>query len=501
MLKRLIILGVAASFVGWRTVQPQAPAPPAKTPCCEPPPDPQEKDLLVDAMDASVKGKLNYGLHDRVRVAVKNVNPFLYDYRILTSESRYPDLWPGEFFKLALGADLAKLRAQNEPIAGESSDAPGKTTAPDKTTKDVKAADPCQEVSDAVAKARNELQALVNDEHRLDRALQSAGNAILEPETPYQQYVAIVRAESSTPDEIMPAAGAAEIALNATIKDVSNKLGNLPDQLLAFEQKVKDFDSSLSQIVTKGGLCGAVVSMRGTLRNIAADTITLRANYKLVESWLDDATKTAKSLRRGAHQKSMYYKTLSLGRHSDPTDVNVRVLRKYTTDDTTQFVSVVQRSLNFGGYPRFSFGAGVAWTDLPTRDYKTATQVIPAFPGRPGDTTITVVVVKEESHNRVVPVVTLNTRLSSADWPVGVHATLGSTIYQQGSATNLEFLLGGAFSLFDTRLMLVGGAYAGRTTLLAGDLAINSQVPAGSEIPKRTLTAFRPGFALTYRIK
>src|SRR5437016_12057573 len=100
-----------AVLIGCHAAAPTVSSAPVTIQCCEPLADPTASDLSVESRTGTLTGKLDYPTNERVRVVVRNINPFLYDYRMILSTNPWPEVSPAEFFDLAFGIKLAPAAA------------------------------------------------------------------------------------------------------------------------------------------------------------------------------------------------------------------------------------------------------------------------------------------------------------------------------------------------------------------------------------------------------
>jgi hypothetical protein len=80
---------------------------------------------------------------------------------------------------------------------------------------------------------------------------------------------------------------------------------------------------------------------------------------------------------------------------------------------------------------------------------------------------------------------------------------LGLTAKPDNEGTDPEFLVGPSISFIEERLFFTFGGYAGRKQELEGNLTVGQKIPAdfGDELPISKHYVWKPGFAITYKIK
>lgn len=89
------------------------------------------------------------------------------------------------------------------------------------------------------------------------------------------------------------------------------------------------------------------------------------------------------------------------------------------------------------------------------------------------------------------------------DYVSGIHLSLGLTAKPDNEGTDAEFLFGPSVSFIEERLFLTVGGYAGRKQELEGNLVPGQVIPKefGDELPVSKHYVWKPGFAVTYKIK
>lgn len=161
-----------------------------------------------------------------------------------------------------------------------------------------------------------------------------------------------------------------------------------------------------------------------------------------------------------------------------------------------------QTELNFGGGPRFALSAGLVYSPFNKRKFGKVLGFERDAAGNTVDETpalTDVVGLKEESESRIGPLLMLSTRLTEFR-DNNVFLSLGITGRRENGNTDIEYLVGPSFNLFDRRLFLTAGGYAGHEDVLNDDVHLGAKVSTDENITRSRLR-WRPGFSLTYRIK
>lgn len=478
---------------------PVAPAESAARAWIKPPADPGVVDLTIDALHPETTVIPSYDRTSHVRVVLVNINPFRFNYRILAADTAWVEASPAQFFEAILSGSMAGLKglaSQDNPSSNRAlfTSFSARGTRPPG----------CSDADGPLAEAyRDQVIALMRENSQMGSTMSTLETKIHD----YQESTAASRAVMARTDvgarDVFAAASLNAARLKPILDTVTDSVYILPARITALGQRSVALYPQVTAALDKHQTCLSFIEYAGLLRNIATDTLILRANLKRLSDWQSKADTSLTFIKRVVEDPRHFHMTRRLEGYRKPVQVVLRAQRKYADEDTTHYANVFERRLNFGGPPRFSIGVGVAWTDLATRQYAARKQFAPPFQGRPADTVFTVIGVKEVSYNRVVPMLTLNTRLLGWDRPDvdGLHATLGATIRKDAGTVDPEFLFGGGASGLDERLMLVAGAYVGRTQRLAQGATLGSRLPAGESVPVESKIAWRPAIMISFKIK
>ncbi len=171
-------------------------------------------------------------------------------------------------------------------------------------------------------------------------------------------------------------------------------------------------------------------------------------------------------------------------------------------------VDPITISLKFGGAPFFSLSGGLLFSPLRKREYVRIQGFERDQQGNPVLTNsnpnlTTVVGLKEDSPTRIIPAVFLNGRVKgfTNSYVDAVHISLGITAKNDNKGTDLEFLVGPSFSMFERNLFLTVGGFAGRQQKLGGGLFEGFAVPSTvDELPIQKNYRWSLGFAMSYRL-
>ena len=167
------------------------------------------------------------------------------------------------------------------------------------------------------------------------------------------------------------------------------------------------------------------------------------------------------------------------------------------------FRLLYEERLRIGGRNRFTIGAGFAWGGVPTREFGLTDRFVPPPVGVPGDTVAKVVVATERSNSRVLPVLTFSMRLHG-DWlsdnVSGVYAVFGGGVRPDQSLTDWQFMTGLGLGLFRERCLLLVGVLVANSKELSSPYRVGDRAPTGTStnLSRKVLKA---GLALGVSIK
>lgn len=171
-----------------------------------------------------------------------------------------------------------------------------------------------------------------------------------------------------------------------------------------------------------------------------------------------------------------------------------------SNEETTQRSPAPTAKVQIGNR-RFEISGGFAYTSLEKIEFQPVLGFARDADGNltNGQTLTKVVGFKEESGNRISPIVMLNTRLTNFR-KNNLFFSFGVTGKKDNQGTDIEYLLGPSFNFLGKNLFLTVGGYAGKQQVLGGDLFLNAKLPDGvTELPVRKEFHWKPGFSLTYR--
>ena len=151
------------------------------------------------------------------------------------------------------------------------------------------------------------------------------------------------------------------------------------------------------------------------------------------------------------------------------------------------------------GRPRFLLSGGLVFSPLRRQTFEGVTGFVRDADGNPtGDGNKNIVGFEENSPRRLLPMVMLNTRLSSFN-PTSVYFSLGVTAKHDDNV-DVEYLLGPSVSLLNDRALFTFGGYVGKVQNLVPDVNVGDEIPesAGDAKLFTKRYSWKPGFSFTY---
>src|ERR1051326_2724673 len=151
------------------------------------------------------------------------------------------------------------------------------------------------------------------------------------------------------------------------------------------------------------------------------------------------------------------------------------------------------------GRPRFLLSGGLVFSPLRRQTFDNVKGFVRDADRNPiGDGNKSVVGFSENSPRRLMPMVMLNTRLTSFE-PTSLYFSLGVTAKHDDNV-DVEYLLGPSFSLLKERALFTFGGYVGKVQRLVPDVKIGDEVPADAGDAKLFTKRYswKPGFSFTY---
>jgi len=467
-------------------------APPAAdcSKLCAPTPAPDEnKDFIIDASSGTTRGPTRFKKRDRTRIIIDNKNPFLYDYRITVEDHPVEELALAAFLKLL-------------PIGEGSFEKPKEP--------DAKAQQKRNERRARTANACPELDSLLLFEADLSKSLKDVIAPKLKTLTTgfnatnaaYEQSNAVLTSPTVHCPQLCTEADTLQSNLNNYLTTTKGDVDSLEDLLSTFKDRANSLKTTAQFVSNNSADCAQAVA---DARLLELADFYIGAGTK-AQSKLDELIKgrkvfadTAKNITTILSTENAFFSVYQKGDFDGPTNVSVKVETKNKLKADSEFVSLIDTKINFGGGPRFALAGGFVFSNLEKPEYERVPAVI-------NGATEHIVGLKENSNTRILPILMLHARLfSSPKWNYvsGIHFSLGFTAKPDNEGTDPEFLVGPSISFIEERLFFTFGGYAGRKQELEGNLTVGQKIPTdfGDELPISKHYVWKPGFAITYKIK
>ena len=422
-----------------------------------------------------------------VRVVVTDANPFLYAYEIKANDQRVTEASIGDFFKFAFNINFPKAAAGAGGGAAAQSAQAGMAIC----TEDVAGAALVYVAEVSLAKAAH---ARIDSQFgSIERLSETA-----------QRDLAVQSAVYLHPQKLAPEVRAAALAavgvhdrFAASVRPIH---GDLATTVPSWAQTVARLKEQSAEMGGAIGCSGVEESIGATVQ-MMADATRLQTNLAAAGKKLLDAETARQRLATTANDPNRFFHTHVLSRYDAPTDVTLVIRRKAITVDDT-FHHVASQRINVGGRARFSFSAGLGWTELGNTTYGVAKRFVTPQAGG-NDTVNAVVVIKENSNAQIFPMVTFNTRLTPSQWavPANLQLVLGVGVSRADAKPLPGYLLGLGVDSFGQRLLMTGGLFFGEEHRLGGGLWPGDRIPASeTTVPMQRRMVGKLGIGLTYRI-
>jgi hypothetical protein len=431
-----------------------------------PPPDDQ-KDYIIDAVSGATRGRTKFNKNERTRIIILNKNPFLYDYRVTIEEH------PVEEPALAAFLDLL-------PIGKGTFDPKPTGTGP------ITISTACPEF--VVQTEKN----LAAQEDQLQQALGTLTDSSNSTQTEYDRVKDILMNPGSQCPQLCAEATGLRTTLNNYLTVSEKPLNDFAKAVKSFE----DNSHVLSVAASQNTDCKTFEKLADHYLKVAAE---LQAKLKELQGRRKVFADKVKEINVVLSTPNAFFEVSERGDFDGPTDVTVKVERKVKGQTGAEFAQLVNTKINFGGRARFALAGGLVASLLERPEYQ-------RVPGIVNGQVTNIVGLKRTSSTTILPLLMLHGRIYSKptwNYVSGIHLSLGLTAKPNSEGTSAEFLFGPSISFLEERMFLTIGGYAGKKQELEGNLVLGSQIPTdfGDELPVSEHYVWKPGFAITYKIK
>lgn len=473
---------------------------PAFKDCCAYPPTGEgiKKSYTFDARSSQSTFDISHHKQDKIRILLKNKNPFLYDYTVTVTSTPVSESALGAFLPI-LGGPIGDLTSSSDAKKEDSNAkaaADAKAAAASPAARAARLPNPCPDDQLApLRKQRDELVAEVGSKNNPRQGVEGALQDMKEKDEKIQADYKAAKADLENSQ--------------AECQALCDRANGLSSQLAAysiadpkFDKKIEDLGRHANNLLeTASRLSGAlpecteILGIQAYARFIAEKAVPDYQNtFKAIVKNKQDLDDAKKAIDLILSSPEAFNQSIEIGPFRGPTDVTIKVERKLKKPDAKS-ETIIDAKANFGGRARFALAGGLAVTNLEKREF----QRIQPAQGDP------VVGLKENSKLRVVPLVMLHSRLydfGAGSFIDGFHLSVGVTAKNDNKGTDIEYLFGPSLSFAEERFFITGGAYAGKQQRLEGGFQLGTTVPMGvSELPTRKEYHWKIGVAFTYKIK
>jgi len=487
------------------------------------------KIFLIDATTGSSTSKLQYGLKDQVRVIVINENRLVNSYKLTVTPQEVSEVGLTSFLgsfgftQAILGtapaSDTAK-RASAPAVSSALAGPPGGISSLQRNMasgaqKSKGGPDCSKELTPLKLGEAQRIDELASDIKDGDNDLTSLVKGLQDSLSSVASNVAPLQAKMASPSIACTDLRPAIQSFLEAVSDVDKKLAtdNVRKALRDHEHDLVEQENLLRHF-RRGFSSTCLGTVLDWLGDYQAQLDAAKAHLAKLSASVDDIEKGRDALmkQRAVVQIAMsntnaFFEERPLVPYNLPTNVTVTLEITANTPASAAAVTKGPWVLNFGGQARFTISAGIAWSGLEDRTFKavqsTETQTAE---GSTEATTVQKVGFDKDSSSRTTPLVLLNTRIGTV-WTlkgsaVDLHASFGLSAKVQDSSTTAEYLAGFSLGLAENRFFLTVGGYYGNVTKLEGGFTPGSTLPADVKSPPvHQEKHWKPGFALTYKLK
>ncbi len=412
---------------------------------------PDHKTFKVDAREMNQKYNSRFKSQDRVQIILKNMNPFLFEYKVTINAVPVPEPALEYFFSILPGLEeIVSVEAAENRVLIKKEDLDDYNKA-------------MEEAIELYEKIRSE----INNANKL-----------------LKDHQHILQSERASCADLVDTAQNLKKEMEEGIKKIEKMADDFKCAICSIEKKVEPYKDSID------------VSFKDKINE-------LNRGYKLVEENIKDYKKRLNSLKKTLGRLENFTKSYTIGPYGAPTDVKVEIERKNLKIKGAKFESLMTAKLNFGGGPRFALAAGVGFSFLDKRTYIKAWGFELDRSGNPvvprNDTAV--VSKGEDSNSRSFILLMLHTRVFDLFEQGTFHISLGITGKTEDDKV-VEYIGGVSLGLAEERLFMTLGLHYGKLQELDKQVYIGAPVPEDvNDIPVTNKWECALAFSLTYKIK
>jgi len=472
--------------------------PPLDTTYGRPPQDASVEDYSVDGATGKHSGATYLGRGDAVRLVIRDVNPFRFQYKIVIDTITVSEPSAGDFFALALGIAAS-------PAGG----APHGTISPAYVVSFASEGAECPPGTHDTAGANvlfkrlsSDVGALENDTKDVRQSLSDAATADSLLRRTITPLLDSIQSDTASAPRVVQLANDVSSAIRDAMVGINPPLDTARTHYAALTRGINSLGLALDSALRRFGACEGFGDVAVTFDGLVRDSVALR----LVLTQADTAVAHLQSAQRDyantPHER--FFIQQRLGPFHAPTILRVRILRKAVGAADATLTLFSDQELTFDGAGRISISVGPMWSHLPLRTFGIAHRFVsPAT--APSDTVGSFIVLTDNEQNRVVPMVTLNTLLIPVHnyYVSGFQAVFGVGLHPGERLLNIQYYIGGGLGFFGNRVLLTCGGFLAPVTQLVAGYAIGDRVPSvtsAAELTRQSL-AMDLGVGLVYSIR
>jgi hypothetical protein len=463
------------------------------TTVCDPTPAPDPKnDFIIDAATGATTGRTKFSRADRTRIIIKNKNPFLYEYRLTIEEKAVEE--PG----LAAFLDLLPIGKGTFDTAHASDKNAATSALAALKTPTANALAPACPLLEGLLTSENKL---ATSETTLKTTLDALTNAFNSTQDEYNKGKVALTAPGAQCPGLCSDANTLLTTLRGYLAASKPPFEQFTTDAAKFTERANALHTNVADLQENSAACAAPIT-NARLPQLADHYIEVATTLQKGLDKLNEGRKgldnAAKSIEKVFVTANSFYEVRETGDFDVPTNVNIKLERKQVAQENAEFGKVIETKLNFGGGARFTLAGGLVASLLERPEYERVSTVV-------SGQVVNIVGLKRTSSSRVLPVIMLHTRLydTRRNFIDGIHFSVGLTAKPNSEGTSAEFLIGPSLSFAEGRMFFTAGGYVGKKQELQGSFTVGSQIPKdfADELPISEHYVWKPGFALTYKIK
>ncbi|MCU0648570.1 MAG: hypothetical protein MUF00_11275 [Gemmatimonadaceae bacterium] len=428
------------------------------------------------------------GLRERARLEIRNVNPFVHQYRIRVVQETFTENAIGEFAKV-LGVTIALPQPQTTVMFVSGCDDAG--------------VDDDQSVQAKALCVQGERVMTIHGQ--LTQETEAIATLVKAKGIPIIAKRAALESPSIDSTGLMREADSLATLLDLYLAELlPSSLQAIADRAATFARGVADLNSAAQKAADKYPGNGRIAEFRTDAASLALDTLLFRSAVTQAVQQRDEVAKLAATIKRLKASREMLHIIRDFGPFSDPAALDITVQRSPIGADTVWRTLRTERIEVGGGRRRFGIAVGTTFTSVTTSDYAVLRRFRTPSAQQPGDTVESIITETQRDTRQVLPAVALTARLwnwdTAKDQP-GVHLVVATSPRSEQGRMSLDYSLGAAISLLNERVMLGWSAVTVQRRQLVSALSGVSRLPATqATVPTKTSRVIVGAPSLVFRV-